>query len=126
MSSILSFLPRVYAMTEEEERRSGVERRGSGWNDPRTYIAILGIILAICTTILGYIASQLQDIRTSVQIVLTDTNRQDERLKALQDRVGKLESDMNTQMKAYNFNFSTRLAKVEAKAGIKQPVKDEE
>jgi hypothetical protein len=124
--------PEDTTMAEEhEERRSGSDRRSesalrapSPWVDPRLWLTAMGLLLTVALAVLGYIAAQLQSINTSVQatrdMVLQVTSRQTAEIAAMEDRIKNLESAMVTQTQAYNFNFTTRLAAVEAKAGIKQ------
>lgn len=111
------------------DRREGeADRRhsdnASAWRDPRTWLAFAAILVAIGTTLLGYIASQLSTINASVKvthdIVLRETTRQAAEIKALEERLAKAENAIDTQNKAYNFNFTTRLAGVEAALRIKQ------
>lgn len=128
--------PNVDAMngTDDDtrhERRSGQDRRQpSAWANPMLYVGIMGLIITIGMGILGYIAAQLQSIQATVagtrDTVLTVTARQAEELNSLRDRVAKLENFQSTQTQAYNFNFTTRLAVVEAKAGVKPPNKNSE
>lgn len=105
------------------------DRRESAWQDPRTWVSVLGILLTIALAILGFIASQLASINQSVQstrdAVLIVTTRQEADNKSLTERVQKLENAMVAQEKGFNFNFTTRLAGVEAQLKVKPPKEQE-
>lgn len=113
----------------DDERRSGdagrreSDAKASAWNDPRFWLSVLGIILTIVLTLLAYITNQLAAInayqKSTNDAVLIVTTKQAADNKSLEDRVAKLENATTIQQSAYNFNFTTRLAVVEAKAGVK-------
>lgn len=109
------------AMDEErDERRSGTDRRShSGWSDPKTWVSIVAVLLSIVIALSGYLAATLSTIKDNVQTIVVSTAKQEEKMKAVEDRVKKLEDFESTQREAYNFNFTTRLAVVEAKTGVK-------
>jgi hypothetical protein len=114
----------------ESKEATVPDRRESAWRDPRTWLAFAALLIAVGTTLLGFIASQLtainQSVKTTHDIVLTVTTRQAAEIKALEERLAKAESAIDTQNKAYNFNFTTRLAGVEAALKLKQKTTDEE
>ncbi len=116
--------PIELAMDEErrDDRRSdNLGRRESDhspWRDPKLWVSVLGVVLVIVLALLGYISTQLAQINASVKstndAVLIVTTKQASEQKSLEDRVAKLESAITTQQQAYNFNFTSRLAGVEA------------
>jgi hypothetical protein len=131
--NLLSLVPTMSDVERIDDRRTGHERRHlSPWQNPQIYISFAALMLTLVLTVLGVIASQLNTISNSLQstrdIMLTVTTRQTTEIQNLGERVKSLENAMETQSKAYNFNFSTRLAVVEAKAGVRprKPAKDEE
>ena len=104
-----------------EDERTGRSRRSS--DALLKFLAILlTVVITIGTTLIGYIASQLQDLRIVGQAtrdtVLTTSARQDERMNSLDVRLTKLELAVSAQERTSNLDFSTRLARVEAKVGI--------
>lgn len=117
---------------ENEDRRSGHDRRQNSdsteshrlnlWANPQLWLSVMGLLLTIGMAVLGYIASQLSTIQASVQttrdLVLQSTAKQTAEITELRGRIEKLENDMDTQTKAYNYNITTRLAVVEAKIGV--------
>lgn len=106
-----------------EETRAMADRRESAWSDPRLWVSVGAVALTIVLAVLGYIAALLSSISASVQTtrdaVIVVTTRQEKDSEALRERLVKVEAAVSTQEKAYNFNFTTRLAKVEAVLGIK-------
>jgi hypothetical protein len=118
----------------DDERRSETPGRResdakSAWNDPRFWLSVLSFMMIIVLALLGYISSQLAAVNAYVKAtndaVLIVTTKQAADAKSIEDRVSKLENAVTTQQQAYNFNFTTRLANVEARAGIKPASKDE-
>jgi Tfp pilus assembly protein PilO len=115
------------------ERPRGTDRR-SAWTDPRFVVPIViqffMMLVAVVTmavtmrlTVSG-LAEKIAELKgqvTTLQSLVTTTTEQKGKIEAITDRVSKLENFQETQTKAYNFNFTTRLAAVEARAGIKQP-----
>jgi hypothetical protein len=59
------------------------------------------------------------DVRSTRDLILTTQTKQTADIAALTERMSKVENAMSTQQQAYNFNFTTRLAAIEAKTGIK-------
>lgn len=112
----------------DDDRRSETpgrresDRQQSPWNDPRLWVAVCGIMLTIVLALLGFISSQLAQINASVKAtndaVLIVTTKQEADNKSIEDRVKKLEDAVTTQQQAYNYNFTTRLAGVEAAVKI--------
>jgi hypothetical protein len=122
-------------MTEREGR--GADRR-SAWTDPHFWVPIAIQALISFAAIVTIIANTRSDITTltrtidelkgqvsTLQSLATVTTEQRGDIKALDARVGKLENFESTQTQAYNFNFSTRLAGVEAKVGVRRADKKE-
>ena len=126
----------VNAELQEQEQEPEVampDRRGrdSPWSDPILWVTVCGILLTIFIAILSFIWAQLASINAALEgarteqrltrdAVLVVTTRQEADSRSIDDRVKKLENAMDTQSKAYNFNFTTRLAAIEAKIGFKQ------
>lgn len=117
-------------MSDREGR--GGDRR-SAWTDPHFWIPICIQALISFAAIVTIVANTRSDITslketiaelrgqvTMLQSLVTVTTEQKGDLKALDARVGKLESFESTQTQAYNYNFTTRLAGVEAKVGIQR------
>jgi len=114
----------------DDERRSETpgrrdsDAKTTAWSDPRFWLSVLGVILTIVLTLLAYITNQLAAInayqKSTNDAVLIVTTKQAADNKSMEERVSKLENAMTAQLQAYNFNFTTRLAVVEAKAGVKQ------
>jgi len=115
-------------MTEHEGR--GADRR-SAWTDPHFWMplviqAVISLIAIVTIvnktgndiTILKEKVDELKGQVTTLQTLATSTIETKGDIKALTDRVGKLENAQETQEKAYNINFTTRLARVEARQGI--------
>jgi hypothetical protein len=125
----IQFPPREKTDAMDDERRSETpgrresDSKPSAWNDPRFWLSVLGIILTIVLTLLAYITNQLAAInayqKSTNDAVLIVTTKQAADNKSIEERVSKLENAVTTQQQAYNFNFTTRLAVVEAKAGVK-------
>lgn len=122
-------------MSEQSGR--GGDRR-SAWTDPHFWIPIAIQALISFAAIVTIVANTRSDIVslkstidelkgqvTTLQSFATASIEQKGDIKALDARVGRLEGFQTTQTEAYNFNFSTRLARVEAKAGIQQSAKKE-
>lgn len=96
-------------------------------NAVASLVAIVTIVNNTHSDIVG-LKEKIAELRgqvTTLQSLATITTEQKGDIKALNDRVGKLEGFQATQEQAYNFNFTTRLARVEAKAGIQQSTKKE-
>lgn len=117
-------------MTDREGR--GADRR-SAWTDPHFWIPIGIQALISFAAIVTIVANTRSDITglketiaelrgqvTMLQSLVTVTTEQKSDLKALDARVGKLENFESTQTQAYNYNFTTRLAGVEAEVGIQR------
>lgn len=111
------------------------DRRESVWSDPRLWVSVCSILLTLVLALVTFLVAKLSAFDTSLQstrdLVLIVQTRQDaERAastakdQALEARLARVESMLATQQQAYNFNFSTRLAGVEAKLGIKHPDKE--
>lgn len=129
--------PASDAAMDDERRSESPGRRESDhkpspWVDPRLWASVLGLFLTIVMGLLSYISSQLASVNADVKAmnayvkatndaVLVVTTKQAADDEALRERVAKLESAVATQQQAYNFNFTTRLAVVESRAGIKPP-----
>jgi hypothetical protein len=111
-----------------EDDRIRAAARDNPWNKPALWLGVLGVLLTIVMAIMGFIASQLASISTIVQstrdAVIVVTTRQERDNVALDQRVQKLETAVETQQKAYNFNFTSRLATAEAQLGLQPQPKD--
>lgn len=128
---------------DEVERRNGADRREAdrrepvGWEKWKTIVAFASLLLAIIGgfwTIAqreGDRAREMIEMRAKLDaissgvasthdLILTTTTKQTAQIEALTERTKNLENAMETQTKAYNFQFTTRLAVVEARAGVKQ------
>lgn len=115
---------------ETREERRGGDRR-SAWSDPHFWVPIIiqaVMALVTLTTIvvttrlsISGINEKIAELRgqvTTLQNLVQVTTEQKGDIQAIKDRVGKLENFESTQREAYNLNFTTRLARVEASAGI--------
>lgn len=115
----------------------GGDRR-SAWTDPHFWVPIVIqaiISFAAIVTIVANTRSDLVSLKSKIdelkgqvatlQSLATVTTEQKGDIKALDARVGKLENFESTQTQAYNYNFTTRLAGVEAKVGIQRGAKKE-
>jgi hypothetical protein len=122
--------------TVPDRREGEADRRHpetvSAWRDPRLWLTFSGLLLTVGMALLGFIASMLISISAAVKttndLVLTETTRQAAEIKALEERVAKTEADIGSQTRAFNFHFTTRLARLEAAVGVKSQEKpnDEE
>lgn len=113
------------AMEDERHNNTpGRRENRSPWNDPRTWVGICALMLTILSALLGFISTQLAQINASIKstndAVLIVTTKQTGDNKSLEDRVAKLENAVTTQQQAYNFNFASRLAGVEAALKLNQ------
>lgn len=125
----IPFSPREKTDAMDDDRRSETPgRRDSdaprtAWNDPRFWLSVLSFMMIIVLALLGYISSQLAAVNAYVKAtndaVLIVTTKQAADAKSIEDRVSKLENAVTVQQQAYNFNFTGRLAVVEARAGLK-------
>ncbi len=119
-------------MTEHETTR-GRDRR-SAWTDPHFWVsifiqALIGLVAATTMVVttrrdISDLSKEIAELHgqvTTLQALVTITTEQKGKMEALTERVTKLESFQGTQEQAYNFNFTTRLAKVEARTGISTP-----
>lgn len=108
-----------------------VRDRRSAWTDPHFWVPIaiqalisFAAIVTIVTNTRSDIISvkeKIAELRgqvTTLQSLVTITTEQKGKLDAIEERLKKMENFRDTQEQAYNFNFTTRLAKVEARSGI--------
>lgn len=91
-----------------------VERRSSAWSDPRTWVSICAVLLTVVLFALGTAIKELSDLHADVRTILVSQARDDGRLNAYEERIKVLENFKETQEKAYNFTFTTRLAGAES------------
>lgn len=116
-------------MPSEHER--GSDRR-SAWTDPHFWMPIIINVVASLIAIVTIVNNTHSDVVslkekiaelrgqvTTLQSLVTVTTEQKGKIEALTDRVGKLENFQSTQEQAYNFNFTTRLARAEEHLGIR-------
>ena len=91
------------------------ERPGTnGFSDPRFWVSLTAVLLTVGLAILGGIYSKLNTIESGQMVLLVGQAKQDERLKAYEERLKNVEGSMETQTKAYNYNFNSRLSETEA------------
>lgn len=124
----------VHQNNNNDERiPRGADRR-SAWNDPRFFAPMLFTLLSTVVSITVIISSgrseianvreQISELRGQVaalQSLASTTTQQKTEIEEMKQEIAELKTQMTTQQQAYNFNFSTRLATVEAKCGIKGP-----
>lgn len=117
-------------MPDRREGEPDRRERNGAWSDPRLWVSICGLLLVIVMALLGYISAQLRDINKSVaetnaqlqstrDAMLVATTQQGGEIKSIERRLTTAENQIETQRAAYNFNFTTRLAQIEARLGIK-------
>jgi len=111
-------------MEEREERDERIERNGPGrresdrpsvWQNPGLWVSILGLLLAICGIIGGYVSRQLSDLHTDLQR-LNDTQirtftEQGKDISYLKDAQKETRSDLRDQS-AYNLNMNTKMTEI--------------
>lgn len=114
----------------DEERRNGPDDRRErmpSWLTPPFILTLVVQLVTVVTIVVSTRAdaantrekvAELKGQVTTLQSLVQVTTEQRGDIKALNDRMAKAENAIETQTKAYNFNFSTRLAVVEAKSGI--------
>lgn len=118
-------------MTEREGR--GPDGR-SAWTDPHFWMPLIiqaVISLIAIVTIVNKTGNDIDNLKgkvdelkgqvTTLQSLAVSTIETKGDIKAIKDRVDKLEIFQSAQTLTFNFNFSTRLAKVEARSGIQTP-----
>lgn len=116
-----------------EER--GGDRR-SAWTDPHFWMpliiqAVISLIAIVTIinktgadiTVLKEKVDELRGQVTTLQSLATASVEAKGKVEALTERVGKLETFQSTQELAYNFSFTTRLARAEEHLGIPPPKK---
>lgn len=105
--------PRAVAEDRMAERRA----TPSAWQDPRTWVSILGILLTILVVIGTFISAQLSsihaDINTLTVAQTANTTRQAEQIREIQERQRKQETDTINQT-AYNLHMSEKLTEIRA------------
>jgi len=108
-------------MDEREDRieRSGPGRRESDhpsmWQNPGLWVSILGLLLAICGIIGGYVSKQLGDLHTDLQR-LNDTQirtftEQGKDIGYLKESQKRVNDDLREQ-NAYNLNMATKMTEI--------------
>lgn len=126
----------VHPNSEDEAEHAVPDRRSSDWREPKFWVAVG----SLCVVLIGgfwtiasregeksrqlaemnqSLAAISADVRNTRDLVLTNTTKTTADMAAMSERVGKLETAMTAQQQAYNFNFTSRLAAVEARVGIK-------
>lgn len=104
---------------EDQIERSGPGRRESDkatvWQNPGLWVSILGLLLAICGIIGGYVSKQLSDLHTDLQR-LNDTQirtftEQGKDISYLKDAQREIHKDMGDQ-NAYNLNMAVRMTEI--------------
>jgi|GEM_PF-3055905 len=117
-------------MAEHETPHRGGDRR-SAWTDPHFWMPLVIQAIISLVAIVTIVANTRSDVSslketiaelrgqvTALQSLVTITTEQKGKMEALEGRVTKLENFQETQEKAYNINFTTRLARVEARQGV--------
>lgn len=90
------------------------DRRESAWADPKTWIGVCTVLLTLVLAVISYAAKELTLISSDIRTLVVSAAEQRRDLHAMDARVTALENFKDTQEKAYNFNFTTRLAGAEA------------
>lgn len=117
------------ALEENEDRRSGPNDRREipQWLTPPFLLQLIVQFVAVVAIIVSTRAdaansrekiAELRGQVTSLQSLVQVTTEQKGDITALKDRMTKAENAIDTQIKAYNYDFTTRLARIEAKNGI--------
>lgn len=117
----------------EDQRVGPADRRKSEsnqwWHDPRFYIALIALIvtlggsawtiarnIAITGNQVSEMRAQLLTISTTMQTFTNELARKDEKINVLEQKVRSLEVqlvDIQKSQNDYNYNLSTRLARLE-------------
>lgn len=100
--------------SERERDSSSAVPRTSAWQDPRTWVSILGLLLTISLFVLGMIASQLGSINTAVQAIRDSSIESRTKIGSLEERMSKMEAAKVLQ-DTYVNNVRERVIKLEAK-----------
>jgi len=126
-------VPLAEDIAGQYERRSGEDRRAepappkspSPWSDPRLWVSITGVLLTICLTIGGFIASKLSSIDSAMQHLLVSqtetTTRQTEQIATLQRQQAeqKAQSDKDrADQTAYNYDLMKQLTQIKTAMSI--------
>lgn len=114
-----------------DDRRGNEDRRTAAWITPQMVLTILIQVVTTIAVISAGVANVKSDISstkeriaelrgqvTTLQSLVQVTTEQKAKIESMDKRLEKVENGLETQTKAYNFNFTTRLSRVEAKTGI--------
>jgi hypothetical protein len=66
-----------------------VDRRNSAWQDPKTYISLLGLLMTLCLAVGGYVSLQLSTIGATVQGIALSNAQLSADQKNLKERQDK-------------------------------------
>ena len=110
-------------MPDTEKRQLDRRTAPSAWQDPRTWVSILGLLLTLCVVVGGYISSQLSALNINVQALnnsmIETRTKQAEQIKTLEDRLHKLE-DAQRDQSAYNYDQGKMLTRIQERMNMKE------
>ena len=108
------------AMPEELQ-----QSKPGAWQDPRTWMQLMSLLLAICALVGGFVAAQLSQIHGTLQTIIEDKARKTEQVEQLQKQVEKLESKIikvEGDQTAYNFNLKSDLVEIKTQLKMRSKI----
>ena len=105
------------------ERRHDTRREAdrSLWGDPKLWLGVIVLVVGILSSLVGYMISQLSTLNSTQTALLVSITEQKGKVDALTERIDRMQSQVDTIEKAYQYNVGNRLSYLEAKTGYKAP-----
>ncbi len=105
------------------ERRHETRREAdrSLWGDPKLWLGVIVLVVGILSSLVGYMISQLATLNSTQTALLVSITEQKGKVDALTERIDRMQNQVDTIEKAYQYNVGNRLAYLEAKTGYKAP-----
>lgn len=120
---------------EDEEqplrRRSSDSRPPSAWQDPKTWVSILGVLLTLMITVCTFIWGQLATLNGNVQALnnsmIETRSKQGEKISTLEDKQRTTDAKLDkfiTDQNAYNYDQVKMLTKITTQLGMRDQAKE--
>ena len=106
------------AMPEELQ-----QSKPGAWQDPRTWMQLMSLLLAICALVGGFVAAQLSQIHGTLQTIIEDKARKTEQVERLKTDISEEKTERKKEhddQMAYNFTLKADLIKVQTQLALEK------